>query len=77
MDTPGMVSDILADSYNNHPGTITFGMRLAEAKRIQHENKFLAERLEKVRPYYSKTGNITPNKKKKRLRLKKKAFDNY
>jgi hypothetical protein len=71
MAAPGLVSEILVKTYNNHPGTNNFGVRLNEAKRIHYENKFIAERLENVRPYYQFSTVVGPNKKSRKVRLKK------
>ena len=71
MAAPGLVTEILVKTYNNHPGTNNFGVRLNEAKRIHYENKFIAERLENVRPYYQFSTVVGPNKKSRKVRLKK------
>jgi len=37
---------------DNHPGTMNFKARLAEAKRVHERNMLLASRLDTVQPYY-------------------------
>jgi hypothetical protein len=74
MDGPGLVSEILVKTYNNHPGTNNFGARLNEAKRIHYENRFLASRLDNVQPYYQFTKlQTSPRKKQTKLKTKPKS----
>lgn len=70
MDGPGIISEILVKTYNNHPGTNNFGARLNEAKRIHYENRFMANRLDNVQPYYQFT-KLQNSPKKKSVKLKK------
>ena len=70
MDGPGIISEILVKTYNNHPGTNNFGARLNEAKRIHYENRFMASRLDNVQPYYQFT-KLQNSPKKKSVKLKK------
>jgi hypothetical protein len=70
MSGHGIVTESLskAPSYK-HPGTINFNHRLAEAKRIYNENRYMAYRLENIKAHYTaiynvgaKPGNPTWNK---------------
>lgn len=53
MEGPGLVTHII-DSRRDvtHPGTINFGKRLSDAKRIHNENMAIAARLDAIQPYY-------------------------
>lgn len=45
---------------NGHPGTMNFNVRLAEAKRINHDNVILAKKLDSTKSYYNKQNFLPP-----------------
>ena len=70
---PGIVSNLMESSMaDHHPGTINFSHRLAEAKRIHHENMVIASRLDSVKAYYDTTSIrvLTTAKKNRHKKLR-------
>jgi hypothetical protein len=72
MEGPGIITNLMESSVTeNHPGTINFSHRLAEAKRIHHENMTMASRLDSVKAYYDTTSirqlTTAKNARKKRV----------
>jgi len=64
---------------DNHPGTMNFKVRLAEAQRIHERNMLLASRLDTVKPFYGPAelliGSSRPmRKKQQRPNTKKSKF---
>lgn len=59
-----------------HPGTLNFGQRLADAKRIHAKNMLLASKLDNIKPVYKledlsiRTSNTTKKKKSKKKKDK-------
>jgi hypothetical protein len=72
MEGPGIISNLMEKSTaENHPGTMNFPYRLANARKIHQENLAMASRLDSIKAYYDSKTLAAMTKEQKKLSPKK------